>query len=65
MKCVNCPSYRLACSPSAVMGSGRRSSSSVCGGYFSGRMRWRKETGSVVSAPSQLVRVRVRVRVRV
>ena len=26
----------------------------MCGGYFSGRMRWRKETGSVVSAPSQL-----------
>jgi len=39
---------------SAETGSGRRSSSSVCGGYFSGRMRWQKETGSVVSAPSQL-----------
>ena len=37
----------------------------VCGGYFSGRMRWRKETGSVVSAPSQLVRVRVGVGVRI
>ena len=36
-------------------GQRRRSSSSVCGGDFSGRMRWRKETRSVVSAPSQLL----------
>mmetsp|Transcript_42551 Transcript_42551/g.71011 ORF Transcript_42551/g.71011 Transcript_42551/m.71011 type:complete len:229 (-) Transcript_42551:4037-4723(-) len=38
---------------SAVTGSGCKSRSSVGGGYFSGRMRWRKDTGRRVSAPSQ------------
>mmetsp|Transcript_58155 Transcript_58155/g.185070 ORF Transcript_58155/g.185070 Transcript_58155/m.185070 type:complete len:308 (-) Transcript_58155:3640-4563(-) len=38
---------------SAVTGSGWRSRSSVGGGYFSGRMRWRKETGSWDSDPIQ------------
>jgi hypothetical protein len=37
---------------SADTGSGCRSSSSVGGAYFSGRMRWRKETGSTASQPS-------------
>ena len=52
LKCVNAPSYSGAYCPSAESGSGWRSSSSVCAGYFSGRMRWRKDTGSVVSALS-------------
>ena len=34
---------------SAETGSGCRSSSSVGGGNFSGRMRWRNDTGSVDS----------------
>mmetsp|Transcript_39769 Transcript_39769/g.98312 ORF Transcript_39769/g.98312 Transcript_39769/m.98312 type:complete len:205 (-) Transcript_39769:3824-4438(-) len=53
LKCVKRPSKSGASSaPTAATGSGCRSSSSVCGGYFSGRIRWRKEMGSTVSAPS-------------
>ena len=39
---------------SAVTGSGCRSSSSVGAGYFSGRIRWRKDTGRVASHCSHL-----------
>ena len=41
---------------SAVTGSGCRSSSSVGGGYFSGRIRCRKDTGSCVSLAVNNVR---------
>mmetsp|Transcript_2747 Transcript_2747/g.6037 ORF Transcript_2747/g.6037 Transcript_2747/m.6037 type:complete len:361 (-) Transcript_2747:2165-3247(-) len=50
------PLYRAsnAALRSALTGRGCRSSSSVGGGNFSGRMRWRKETGSVLSHCSHL-----------
>ena len=52
------PSYqgnvRMECHLRAEMGRACRSSSSVGGGYFSGRMRWRKETGRIVSHCSHL-----------
>lgn len=37
---------------SAETGNGCKSNSSVGGGYFSGRIRWRNETGNTVSLPS-------------
>ena len=53
LKWLKADSYNTAYEPIAETGSGCRSSSSVCGGYLSGRMSKRKETGKVVSAPSQ------------